>query len=59
MRIAFQASKDHGLRMDFALGPNQGSGVPAEHDSEGLMLDLVPFNISIPLGSAFNATLPG
>lgn len=59
MRVAFQANKNHELQMDFALGPNQGSGVPAEPDSEGLMLDFVPFNISIPLGSAFSATLPG
>lgn len=27
--------------MDFALGPNQGQGVPAEYNDEGLQWDLV------------------
>jgi hypothetical protein len=27
--------------MDFALGPNQGQGVPAEPDNEGLQWDMV------------------
>ena len=58
-RTAFQAAKDQGLLMDFALGPNQGSGVPAEPETEGLQYDLVPFNVSIPLGGSFNGTLPG
>lgn len=58
-RAAFRATKDQGLRMDFALGPNQGSGVPAEPDAEGLMLDLVPFNVSVAIGESFNDTLPG
>lgn len=45
--------------MDFALGPNQGTGVPATIDSDGLMWDLAAFNVSIPVGGTFNATLPG
>lgn len=40
-RAALQAHKDAGLLMDFALGPNQGQGVPAEIDDEGLQWDLV------------------
>lgn len=40
-RAALEAHKDAGLVMDFALGPNQGQGVPAEPDDEGLQWDLV------------------
>lgn len=32
---------DHGLPMDFALGPNQGQGVPADPRNPGLQWDLV------------------
>lgn len=40
-RAALEAHNDAGLVMDFALGPNQGQGVPAEPDDEGLQWDLV------------------
>lgn len=58
-KTAAQAHKDNDLIMDFALGPNQGQGVPAEVGSDGLAWDLVSFNFSIPIGSSFNGTLPG
>ncbi len=45
--------------MDFALGPNQGQGVPAVEDTDGLMWDLFSYNISVPLGGSFNDVLPG
>lgn len=45
--------------MDFAMGPNQGTGVPAEYNSDGLMWDLVLYNITVPIGGSFNGTLPG
>lgn len=45
--------------IDLSLGPNEGAGVPAPVDSEGLQWDLQPFNQSISLGGTFNATLPG
>lgn len=38
---ALQAHRDAGLAMDFALGPNQGQGVPADPADEGLQWDLV------------------
>jgi hypothetical protein len=38
---ALKAHKEAGLAMDFAMGPNQGQGVPANPDDEGLMWDLV------------------
>ncbi|KAF2773389.1 hypothetical protein EJ03DRAFT_347900 [Teratosphaeria nubilosa] len=56
---AFQATKDQGLIMDFALGPNQGAGVPAETGDPGIMWDLWPFNVSVPIGGSFDGTLPG
>lgn len=40
-RTALQAHKEAGLLMDFALGPNQGQGVPASTDDPGLQWDLV------------------
>jgi hypothetical protein len=38
---ALQSHKEAGLAMDFALGPNQGQGVPADPTDEGLQWDLV------------------
>ena len=40
-RRALEAHRDNGMVMDFALGPNQGQGVPAAPDDEGLQWDLV------------------
>jgi hypothetical protein len=40
-RATLEAHKEAGLLMDFALGPNQGQGVPAEYNDEGLQWDLV------------------
>ena len=54
-----QATKDNNLIMDFAMGPNQGTGVPAPSTSDGLMWDLVIFNETVPLGMSFDDVLPG
>ncbi|CAH0025578.1 unnamed protein product [Clonostachys rhizophaga] len=35
-----QATKDNGLIMDFAMGPNQGQGVPAPYNDDGKAWDL-------------------
>ncbi|KAH0342708.1 hypothetical protein KCU83_g9209, partial [Aureobasidium melanogenum] len=56
---ALRASKDNNLNIDLALGPNQGAGVPAPYDSDGLQWDLQPFNITVPIGGLFNDVLPG
>jgi hypothetical protein len=45
--------------MDFAMGPNQGTGVPAHIDSDGLMWDIAAFNVSVSVGGSFNGILPG
>ncbi|KAF2474910.1 uncharacterized protein BDR25DRAFT_280543 [Lindgomyces ingoldianus] len=54
-----QAHKDNDLIMDFAMGPNQGTGVPAPINSEGLMWDLSAYNATVPMGGSFNGLLPG
>ncbi|KAI9740347.1 MAG: hypothetical protein M1834_004926 [Cirrosporium novae-zelandiae] len=59
LNILAQSHKDNGLIMDFALGPNQGQGVPAPQNSDGLVWELAAFNVSVPVGSSFNGTLPG
>lgn len=40
-RAALEAHSDTGLKMDFAMGPNQGQGVPASTQDQGLQWDLV------------------
>jgi len=44
---ALEAHHSNGLLMDFALGPNQGQGVPASPDDEGLQWDLVSHRAGI------------
>lgn len=56
---ALQAIKSEGLLMDFAIGPNQGAGVPAPVDSEGLQWNLILANKSVPIGGNFSGALPG
>lgn len=41
------------------MGPNQGQGVPAPEASEGLMYDLYPYNITVPIGGSWDGTIPG
>lgn len=48
-RAALEAHKENGMFMDFALGPNQGQGVPAQTDDEGLQWDLVRELHSTPI----------
>lgn len=45
--------------MDFALGPNQGAGVPAPYNSDGLLWDLLSFNVTLSDDTKFDDTLPG
>ncbi|KAK3641355.1 hypothetical protein LTR56_011383 [Elasticomyces elasticus] len=54
-----QATKDFGMLMDFSLGPNQGAGVPVDQNDPGVMWNLWPFNVSVPIGGTFDAVLPG
>lgn len=41
LRDALSTHQKYGMYMDFALGPNQGQGVPARSDDDGLQWDLV------------------
>ncbi|KAH7233001.1 hypothetical protein BKA59DRAFT_407778 [Fusarium tricinctum] len=54
-----RAHDEHGLVMDFALGPNQGQGVPAKPDDQGLQWDIVPFTEAIPRKDTFTGKIPG
>ncbi|CAL5865932.1 uncharacterized protein PFLUO_LOCUS138 [Penicillium psychrofluorescens] len=56
---ALQAHKEAGLYMDFAMGPNQGQGVPAHPDDEGLQWDLEPFSVVVPQDGHFEDVIPG
>ncbi|KAJ0119379.1 hypothetical protein J7T55_013618 [Diaporthe amygdali] len=56
---ALEAHKEAGMVMDFALGPNQGQGIPAHPDDEGLQWDLISNSQTIPRGGGFNGTIPG
>ncbi|RDH38284.1 hypothetical protein BDQ94DRAFT_156923 [Aspergillus welwitschiae] len=58
-RAALQAHKDAGLFMDFAMGPNQGQGVPAAIDDPGLQWDLVPYSREVATNGTFHDKLPG
>lgn len=57
--MALQTSNSSGLLLDFPLGPNQGAGVPAPSDSQGLLWEVLPYNVSVSFGSTYNATIPG
>jgi hypothetical protein len=41
------------------MGPNQGAGVPAPYDDDGLLWDLAAFNQTVAIGGSFNGTVPG
>lgn len=56
---AIRAHSEHGLIMDFAMGPNQGQGVPAHENDTGLMWDLVPHHVFVPADGSFHGTVPG
>ncbi|KAF3389216.1 hypothetical protein F1880_004296 [Penicillium rolfsii] len=58
-RAALHAHKNSGLLMDFALGPNQGQGVPASSDDRGLQWDLVPYSVEVAANETFSGRIPG
>ncbi|KAI0975182.1 hypothetical protein F4678DRAFT_469821 [Xylaria arbuscula] len=59
LSAALTAHEQLGLVMDFALGPNQGQGVPAEVDNPGLQWDLLFFSAAVPSDGQFSGTIPG
>jgi len=54
-----QTAEEEGLVVDLALGPNQGAGVPAPSESDGLLWDLFIFEVSVPIGGKVDGVLPG
>ncbi len=58
LRAALNASAEHGLVFDFALGPNQGQGVPSEPATPGLAYELVYGVAEVRAGQAFNGLVP-
>ncbi|KAF4838526.1 hypothetical protein CGCTS75_v000303 [Colletotrichum tropicale] len=54
-----EAHKEFGLSMDFAIGPNQGQGVPADPSNEGLQWDLFAETQAVTADGKFNGTIPG
>ena len=56
---AIKTTTEHDLIMDFAMGPNQGQGVPATPGDDGIMVDLRLSESSIDINGTFNDTLPG
>ncbi|KXH29506.1 hypothetical protein CSIM01_06239 [Colletotrichum simmondsii] len=67
-RTALTAHQESNLVMDFAMGPNQGQGVPASIDDPGLQWDLAPsplplvqtFAVApIPTDGVYQGSIPG
>ncbi|KAL5434257.1 hypothetical protein PMIN07_009197 [Paraphaeosphaeria minitans] len=58
-RAFVNAHRENDLIMDFAMGPNQGTGVPAPIEEDGLMWDISAYNITVPIGGTFDGVLPG
>ncbi|KAB5528055.1 hypothetical protein GE09DRAFT_1064745 [Coniochaeta sp. 2T2.1] len=58
LRAALNASAEHGLLFDFALGPNQGQGVPSVPEAPGLAYELVYGVREIPAGQVFSGLVP-
>ena len=53
------AAQKYNLNMDFALGPNQGAGVPVENpDSVGLSVGLEYGHATIQAGQTYSAAAP-
>ncbi|KAL2861838.1 hypothetical protein BJX68DRAFT_273929 [Aspergillus pseudodeflectus] len=58
-KAALEAHDENGLYMDFAIGPNQGQGVPAHVTDDGLQWDLAPFTSKINESGCFAGVIPG
>ncbi|KAJ6500360.1 hypothetical protein C8R45DRAFT_977374 [Mycena sanguinolenta] len=56
---AVQSAKANGVTVDFAMGPNQGAGVPVEDvDMEGMLTELVFGSYFLAPGEEFSGPLP-
>lgn len=55
---ALNASAAHNLLFDFALGANQGAGIPSPVETPGLAKELVYGNITIQSGETYEGVVP-
>ncbi|KAF2108840.1 hypothetical protein BDV96DRAFT_636539 [Lophiotrema nucula] len=55
---ALKAAEKNGILMDFALGANQGQGIPAEVSTPGLAVELLMGNTTITPKGSFSAPVP-
>ncbi|EPE06415.1 secreted protein [Ophiostoma piceae UAMH 11346] len=58
-KAALEAHQEHGMIMDFALGPMAGNGVPASVADEGLQWDLYPAYTAVPANGSYEGLVPG
>ncbi|OQE77529.1 hypothetical protein PENNAL_c0060G11756 [Penicillium nalgiovense] len=58
LQVALEAAKENSVLVDIALGPNQGQGVPASPDADGIQWDLVPFVQGLPVNQT-SERIPG
>lgn len=59
LEATLAAVKAENLTIDLAMGPNQGAGVPAPYNDTGLLWDLAPYNVTVPIGGSYDDILPG
>ncbi|GKZ38031.1 hypothetical protein AbraIFM66950_009945 [Aspergillus brasiliensis] len=52
-------AKEYDLLVDLAIGPNQGAGVPAPYNDDGLLWDLAGFNSTFSNDKGFDSIIPG
>ncbi|KAI1275503.1 hypothetical protein F5Y07DRAFT_170671 [Xylaria sp. FL0933] len=55
---ALNTTANNGLVFDFALGPNQGAGVPSKVATPGLAMELVYGNVTVAGGDTFSGPVP-
>ncbi|KAI8305015.1 hypothetical protein K4K59_012523 [Colletotrichum sp. SAR11_240] len=58
LAAALNATAAHGLKLDLALGANQGAGVPSVVETVGLAKELVYGNITVPSGKLYSGPVP-
>lgn len=57
-KASLKAAQDSGILLDYAVGANQGQGVPAEPGTLGLAVELLMGNTTITPQGGFSAPVP-
>ncbi|KAK2762365.1 secreted protein [Colletotrichum kahawae] len=58
LAAALNAAAAHGLKLDLALGANQGAGVPSVVETAGLAKELIYGNVTVPSGKLYSGSVP-